>query len=88
MSEVIFNFSDYESIPHLSETYIVAPNHAMPLRLLAVVPNRWINEQVVTFPSEKTKIYLRHEFFSNGKWRLQKEEEITVSKLLQLFRKD
>lgn len=50
-----------------------------------VVPRRWVDDNdVVEIPSEKTELYLRHEFFSDGKWRLKQEDFIPAKALIHL----
>ena len=48
---------------------------------ILVIPSSWFSNNSLRLPSEKTKLLLRYEFFSNGKYHLKKEEFITASDL-------
>lgn len=82
MSEISIDLNRVKYIEHASELYLILPNSDDVSRVLAVVSRRLVHQNIILFPSEGTKIFLRYEFLSNGRWRLKKEAETTAVDLL------
>ena len=64
-----------------SEYYINLGKTSDNLEKILVAPVACFSNDFLIFPDNKARLLLRYEFFSNGKYHLKKEEEISASDL-------
>lgn len=64
-----------------SDRYINLGKTYDGLEKILIAPNAWFSNDSINIPSLKDTIHLRYEFFSNGRYHLRKEEDLTISDL-------
>lgn len=72
-----FNLTKYTYTDEGASYRVILGQTRDGLTKVMSIPKRWIEGDIVTFPTDKSRLLLRYEFFYRGKNRLKKEEEIT-----------
>ncbi len=81
MTNLKFDFGNRLRTQRGAEYYIRLGTTSDNLEKILVAPVSWFSNDFLLFPDNKVKLLLRYEFFSNGKYHLKKEEEISASDL-------